>query len=100
MSRGGGKNRKFYVNIIFEWPHDLNILCTNTVTTALLYFNGASVWKFMTNPVSVGLVYHFEANLQSFRMIFMSKKGNALSCSTSMVNFKDGIDLLQFSFDL
>ena len=42
---------------------DLNILCTKLETTERLYLVGAKAWKFITNPVSDGFLYHVDDDL-------------------------------------
>ena len=66
------------------------ILCTNPLTTDLLYRLGANGWKFMTKPVSVGLQYHVEDNFRPIRITIRSISRNEIFpfCSTSIVNFK------------
>ena len=71
------------------------ILWTNPVTTDLLYFIGASEWKFIVRPVSVGLVYHLDDNGVFERVIRISRDGiDAFSSSRSMLNWSEGCRLL------
>ena len=56
--------------------HDLKIRWTSPVTTARLYFWGAKAWKFMINPVELGLLYHVGDRFPSRFWIFMSNIGN------------------------